>query len=221
MLLHLIDLFNCIENQARHAIVLHGAHERLDVFWKAAASIASSSLQKSRAYPAIKPHPPRNVFHVCSYLLAQLRNLVHKRYPCCKHCVACVLYHFRCPDVGEKDWLVCPYNACIQLLHRLSCPLACGADHNPVRVEKIIDCFAFPQKFGIGHHVKINCGFPVLPDGVGNEVSCPHGNGTLGYNHLIAIYSLPYLLCCGKDVPEVSTLILARRCANGDEDDLS
>src|SRR5215831_16046472 len=91
----------------------------------------------------------------------------------------------------------------VDLTHDLLRALGIGADNDSVRLEEVIDCCAFLEKLGIGHHVELDPSR--LCDQLLDLVGGANGDRALGDDDCVSLHRLPNLSSCSEDVLQVGT----------------
>ena len=95
-------------------------------------------------------HPLGHLAHINGECVADLGDLVHEGDLRSQECVGGVLDHLSCVGVGDEDRAV---GEAVKVSHPDGGFAVAGANHHPIRVEEVVDRCAFPQEFGVGHHV--------------------------------------------------------------------
>ena len=109
-------------------------------------------------------------------------------------------------------------NGRVELLHQLGRARVLGADHDAVRLHEIVDGRALLEELRVAHDAERVRG--LAPNDVPHFDRGAHGHGALVDDDLVAVHRAGNLARHAQDVLKIGRTVLARRRADGDEDDL-
>ena len=150
--------------------------QRLHVFRKARPPIPYTSIQEMVPNALVISHADSHFLHVGTQLLTDAGYFVDERNARGQESVGGILDHLGRAQVGNDDGGA---QGQVEFGH-LGCRFPiCGAQHNAVWVQEVLDGTAFPQKFRVAHHPEGHVLQLVTVDDVGHPVARADGHCAL------------------------------------------
>ncbi len=148
----------------------------LHVFGEAAAPIADAGKQKALADARVGADAAANIVNVGADLLADIGNFVHKGDLGGQHRVGRILGELGAAAVHHDNGIPRADKRLVEGRHDLGGLLAARPNHHAFGVLKIFDGGPFPEKLGVGHHIK-QVGVHIFADRLFHAVAGADGDG--------------------------------------------
>ena len=165
-------------------------------------------MKELRSNPSVHTNPSGDVLDVSTDLFAKVGHLVDEGDFHRQKGVGGIFDQFRGTAAGEQHRGFVQKQRAINLSHYATSPVVIGADNDPVRMLKVLDCGTLAQEFRVGGYCEFHpqIGFGQDPF---NFVSGSNRDSRLSDNDRIILQAGANFLSDGIDVGQVGMTVAA------------